>query len=198
MSNKLEEPDRALLIYGQYLGLPCPPPGSHISIMPIPTKRRRRLLSPGGIQGVQENKTSKNRKSVPRSTGTRVNWQERDHRIYLEVKEILRDLSTIEGKPKRITRSLIYQQLALQYTDEVPYQIAKLPETAKLIAQSIDTNETHALRAIEWAKHESKKTKKRMTITSFLKLASIKHLTTSKGVMEAVKQALEDIEQTLT
>lgn len=186
------------LRYGQYLGLPLPPLGYH-SAQTVVAGVPRLLTSSSSHQDLLQNdekrKSPNQRRNRDQSSRLQVNWQERDLAICLEIGKIVTQLRSIDKKPKRITRGLIIRYLQSPYSFSVSARLDKLPETIKLITKSLDTNETFALRAVEWARLECSKTKTQMTLNAFLAFAGIRHLNLSTYVLDIARTTLQDIQK---
>lgn len=79
----------------------------------------------------------------------RVDWESRDTELAESIKLVAANLYSKVGKPTQITTAAIARelgQLAL-----IQKHLDKLPLTAKILADLVETLETFAVRRIQWA-----------------------------------------------
>lgn len=189
-----------IIRYGQYLGLTLPPPGSHSSItsiegmpryIPSPSRGKKIFIWKG------RRKSHTNYEDTYKKVHQPIDWQDRDTRTYDQLKEIAKKLCLLDERSRRINARSICRHLGNREAKNVLRNLHRLPKTAGFLAETIDTDESYALRAIEWAGRECKKNKTRLSRNAFLRFASISHLEISEIVLQALEDTLSDIDSSL-
>ncbi|AFK86117.1 MULTISPECIES: TnsD family Tn7-like transposition protein [Thermoanaerobacterium] len=121
-------------------------------------------------------------KKVTNAVNTRVDWNQRDNEILSQIKGIVDKMLNSDGKPERITISLIGSKLGIRGLLEK--HLDKLPKTKAYLDSVIETNHDFRLRRIRWAVKELEKEGEELQMWKIMRRA---------GVREEYVTELEDI-----
>ncbi|MEG6567882.1 TnsD family transposase [Thermoanaerobacterium saccharolyticum] len=121
-------------------------------------------------------------KKVTNAVNTRVDWNQRDNEILSQIKGIVDKMLNSDGKPERITISLIGSKLGIRGLLEK--HLDKLPKTKVYLDSVIETNHDFRLRRIRWAVKELEKEGEELQMWKIMRRA---------GVREEYVTELEDI-----
>jgi hypothetical protein len=113
---------------------------------------------------------------------SRVDWDQRDNEILIQVKEVVAKMLNSDGKPERITISLIGSKLGIRGLLEK--HLDKLPKTKAYLDSVKETNHDFRLRRIRWAVKELEKEGEELQLWKIMRRA---------GVREEYVTELEDI-----
>ncbi|WIF95475.1 TnsD family Tn7-like transposition protein [Caminicella sporogenes] len=103
----------------------------------------------------------------------RIDWEERDKEIYYKVKKAVSKIEEKDGKPKRITVSLIGSELGIKSLLEK--HLDKLPMTKKYLDTVVDDIRDYQIKRIKWAIKEMKKENEEIKIWKVLRKAGIRN-----------------------
>jgi hypothetical protein len=78
-----------------------------------------------------------------------VDWKERDEQLANQVREVVHHLFEAPGRPLRITIQAICREVG--HFHSLRHELERLPLTAKVLAESVETHETFAARRVRWA-----------------------------------------------
>lgn len=127
-------------------------------------------------------------KQKSRSQSSRVDWQKRDKDTAELVKISVRRLKVSVGRPVQITISAIGKdsgQLAL-----LQQHLSRLPITAQLLSDLVETRESFALRRLEWTLEQCRKERILPKRYEFIKRAGISRLTSNYKVNLRIEEAM--------
>lgn len=127
------------------------------------------------------NQNSPDRKET-NAVNSRVDWNQRDNEILSQIKGIVDKMLNSDGKPERITISLIGSKLGIKGLLEK--HLDKLPKTKAYLDSVIETNKDFRLRRIRWAVKELEKEGEELQLWKIMRRA---------GVREEYVTELEDI-----
>jgi hypothetical protein len=121
---------------------------------------------------------------------SRVNWEERDEQLANQVREAVRYLLEVPERPQRITIAAISREIG--YLDSLLHRQDRLPLTAKVLAESVETPEAFAARRIPWAAELYRQEGFCPTRIQLAKRVSVKAKQVAKWplVQEAVESAM--------
>jgi hypothetical protein len=121
---------------------------------------------------------------------SRVDWDQRDNEILIQVKEVVAKMLNSDGKPERITISLIGSKLGIRGLLEK--HLDKLPKTKAYLDSVKETNHDFRLRRIHWAVKELEKEGEELQMWRIMRKADIREEYQAK-LMEVVTNLLVDI-----
>lgn len=127
------------------------------------------------------NQNSPDKKAI-NAVNSRVDWNQRDNEILSQVKGIVDKMLNSDGKPERITISLIGSKLGIRGLLEK--HLDKLPKTKAYLDSVKETNHDFRLRRIRWAVKELEKEGEELQLWKIMRRA---------GVREEYVTELEDI-----
>lgn len=128
-------------------------------------------------------------KKVTNAVNTRVDWNQRDNVILSQVKEIIDKMLNSDGKPERITISLIGSKLGIRGL--LGKHLDKLPKTKAYLDSVKETNHDFRLRRIRWAVKELEKEGEELQLWKIMRRAGIREEYQAKSV-EVVTSLLID------
>ncbi len=111
-------------------------------------------------------------KKATNAVNTRVDWNKRDNEIFSQVKEIVDKMLNSDGKPERITVSLIGSKLGIRGLLEK--HLDKLPKTKAYLYSVKETNHDFRLRRIRWAVKELEKEGEELQMWKIMRKAGIR------------------------
>jgi hypothetical protein len=111
-------------------------------------------------------------KKTANNINNRVDWEQRDSEILYQVKEIVDKMLNSDGKPERITISLIGSKLGIRGLLEK--HIDKLPKTKAYLYSVKETNHDFRLRRFQWAVKELEKEGEELQLWRIMKKAGIR------------------------
>jgi hypothetical protein len=117
------------------------------------------------------NQNSPNKKAT-NAVNSRVNWDQRDNEILSQIKEIVDKMLNSDGKPERITISLIGSKLGIRGLLEK--HLDKLPKTKAYLDSVKETNHGFRLRRMRWAVRELEKEGEELQMWKIMRKAGIR------------------------
>jgi len=117
------------------------------------------------------NKNSPDKK-VANAVNSRVDWNQRDNEILSQIKEIVDKMLNSDGKPERITVSLVGSRLGIRGLLEK--HLGKLPKTKAYLDSVKETNHDFRLRRIHWAVKELEKEGEELQLWKIMRKAGIR------------------------
>jgi len=111
-------------------------------------------------------------KKVTNAINSRIDWGQRDNEIFSQVKEIVDKILNSDGKPERITVSLIGSRLGIRGLLEK--HLDKLPKTKAYLDSVKETNHDFRLRRIRWAVKELEKEGEELQLWRIMRKAGIR------------------------
>ncbi|TAK12357.1 MAG: hypothetical protein EPO32_08685 [Anaerolineae bacterium] len=126
------------------------------------------------------------------SNETLVDWAARDNQCADEIKQIALRLLTSGDRPKRITTSAIVKQI--KCTGSVVRHLNRLPKSAALLEQVVESRIQSAVRRINWNKKkmiESGRPIKKWQLERVSGLSRLRHM---KEIQDALDTAYKEIE----
>ena len=130
-------------------------------------------------------------KKVTNAINSRIDWGQRDNEIFSQVKEIVDKILNSDGKPERITISLIGSKLGIRGLLEK--HLDKLPKTKAYLDSIKETNHDFRLRRFRWAVRELEKEGEELQLWKIMRKAGIREEYQAK-LMEVVTNLLVDID----
>jgi len=118
---------------------------------------------------------------------SRVDWDQRDNEILIQVKEVVAKMLNSDGKPERITISSIGSKLGIRGLLEK--HLDKLPKTKAYLDSVKETNHDFRLRRIRWAVKKLKKEGEELQMWKIMRKAGIREEYQAK-LMEVVTNLL--------
>lgn len=106
------------------------------------------------------------------AVNTRVDWNQRDNVILSQVKEIVDKILNSDGKPEKITVSLVGSRLGIRGLLEK--HLDKLPKTKAYLDSVKETNHDFRLRRICWAVRELEKEGQELQLWRIMRKAGIR------------------------
>ena len=79
---------------------------------------------------------------------SQVNWEERDEQLANQVREAVRHLLETLERPRRITIAALCREIG--YLHSLRHKQDRLPLTASVLAESVETREAFAARRVQW------------------------------------------------
>ena len=114
-------------------------------------------------------------KKVTNAVNLRVDWNQRDNEILSQVKEIVDKILYSDGKPERITVSLIGSKLGVKgLLEKHLNKLHKLPKTRAYLDSVKETNHDFRLRRIRWAVKELEKEGEELQMWKIMRKAGIR------------------------
>ena len=130
-------------------------------------------------------------KKLPSSYG--VNWEERDAELAIKAKHSAEQLKKSSGRPAHITISSIGRDLGQKGL--LQHQLHKLPQTAQVLTEVVETYEEFAIRRIWWAADCFRTEGIYPKRTKLLLRASVSQkIATTPQVSSAIEEALQSLE----
>jgi len=123
------------------------------------------------IKRLRLNQNSPDKKAT-NAVNSRVNWGQRDNEILSQVKEIVDKMLNSDGKPERITVSLVGSRLGIRGLLEK--HLGKLPKTKAYLDSVKETNHDFRLRRIHWAVKELEKEGEELQLWKIMRKAGIR------------------------
>ena len=121
-----------------------------------------------------------------------VDWESRDIELADAVKLSALRLKNISTDPVRITKTAIGQDIDKK--ELLHRQLHKLPKTAQVLAEVIETREQFAVRRVEWATECFRKQNISPAWSGLILLAGVYELREIPQVKEAIDAALQSLE----
>ena len=118
---------------------------------------------------------------------SRVDWDQRDNEILIQVKEVVAKMLNSDGKPERISISSIGSKLGIRGLLEK--HLDKLPKTKEYLDSVKETNHDFRLRRIRWAVKKLKKEGEELQMWKIMRKAGIREEYQAK-LMEVVTNLL--------
>ncbi|SCN23615.1 hypothetical protein N3C_1386 [Clostridium sp. N3C] len=118
---------------------------------------------------------------------SRVDWDQRDNEILIQVKEVVAKMLNSDGKPERISISSIGSKLGIRGLLEK--HLDKLPKTKAYLDSVKETNHDFRLRRIRWAVKKLKKEGEELQMWKIMRKAGIREEYQAK-LMEVVTNLL--------
>jgi hypothetical protein len=111
-------------------------------------------------------------KKATNAVNSRVDWDQRDNEILIQIKEVVAKMLNSDGKPERITISLIGSKLGIRGLLEK--HLDKLPKTKAYLDSVIETNHDFRLKRICWAVRELEKEGEELQLWKIMRKAGIR------------------------
>ncbi len=119
------------------------------------------------------NQNSPDRKET-NAVNRRVDWNQRDNEILSQIKGIVDKMLNSDGKPERITISLIGSKLGIRGLLEK--HLDKLPKTKTYLDSVKENNHDFRLRRIRWAVKELEKEGEELQLWKIMRKAGIRNI----------------------
>jgi hypothetical protein len=87
------------------------------------------------------------RRNYPKRS--RLDWKKIDRELSAVIKALIRDIKNLKGKPVRISLAEVVRRVG--YRSYLERQLDKIPRTAKILAQGLESRETFVIRKVQWA-----------------------------------------------
>lgn len=118
-----------------------------------------------------------------------LNWEERDYQLAQGIKEAVKQLKMLPGRPIRISiaaigRTIGQSALLQQHLD-------KLPLAAKSLSESVETREMFAVRKVFWIADKCEQENIYPTKWQLVKLTGVERIASLPSVQEAIDTALQ-------
>jgi len=113
-------------------------------------------------------------KKVSNTVNRRVDWNQRDNEILSQIKGIVDKMLNSDGKPERITISLIGSKLGIRGLLEK--HLDKLPKTKTYLDSVKENNHDFRLRRIRWAVKELEKEGEELQLWKIMRKAGIRNI----------------------
>jgi hypothetical protein len=166
-----------------------------------PEKGRRQLqidfrrvytwLRRNDLEWLEQHLPVRKMKKLPSSYG--VNWEERDAELAIKAKRSAEQLKKSSGRPAHITISSIGRDLGQKGL--LQHQLHKLPQTAQVLTEVVETYEEFAIRRIWWAADCFRSEGIYPKRTKLLLRASVSQkIATTPQVSSAIEEALHSLE----
>jgi hypothetical protein len=123
----------------------------------------------------------------------RVNWTERDQKLAPAVKQAAVQLSQQSGRPVRITKSALGRLVPDFYRFQS--QLNRLPLTAQVLDEVVETHESAAIRRVQWAATCYGREGIRPTRPQLAKRAGVLKIKDQPPIQQALDQALAVLKQ---
>lgn len=120
---------------------------------------------------------------------SRVDWAMRDEQLAVAVKPAVSRLKKRPGRPVQITISAIGRELG--QLGLIQQHLDKLPLTAQVLKEVVETREAYGLRRIEWAIEQYRQECTRPKRWDLIKRAGVERLASYPQIRDAINEGLQ-------
>ena len=124
-----------------------------------------------------------------------VDWHERDTLLMAKVKAAATYIGAISNRPVRITVAAISREIGSSYTPLLRSFLDKLPQTATLLGQVVETREESAIRRVRIVTEHYRGEGVIPKRWQLVKRAGVYRLLSDNSVREEIEKALSNLEQ---
>lgn len=120
----------------------------------------------------------------------RINWEYRDEEIYGNVKVVVTEMLSMDGKPTRITVSSVGSRLGIRPLLEK--HLDKLPKTKRYLGEHTESIKDFQIRRIQWAVQELQEEGQDLSLWRLYRKAGIRENFQNEIREEVVKLVVEE------